>query len=110
MLTNAIITMFKNRIKDLKSYISSAENSLKAARNAECDYPSIERSIEDGLTATASATMTLLALEDFVPFLEGITASTSPLASLPIPSVPPHALTTPQVNLCGRPDDSEAES
>lgn len=74
MLTNALLSMFQNRLKDLKTAIASVDKALKAARDAENDYPAQDKHLTEGLTAAAAASMTLSALEDFLPFIEGLTA------------------------------------
>lgn len=75
--------MFKNRLKDLKAAIFTTDQFLRAAREAENEYPLIEINIDEALTAIASAAMALSALEDFTPFLEALT------------SAPPHSLNAP---------------
>lgn len=90
MPSNALISMFRNRLNDLKSSLTSINNVLKAARDAkaEGDFPTIDKHIGDGITSSAAALMTLNALADLVPFIEGLTA-------IPTPTVPPVETPTP---------------
>ena len=103
MPTNAILTMFQNRIKDLEVALNSTTNSLKTGIDAPNDILK-KQFFEEGITNVEKAAMVLSTLKDFAPFLEGLTTATD-YSKEENPA--PRPVEKPRPSYFQKPDDSD---